>query len=102
MDDLAIWLAEVEWSGCADRRPWLQVDERVANIFGCFPFASHCYEGRCFQVRSADADFAATGLDRDCYIHAEHLYEVHDSDLIKRIGFLRGRLLERFREHAGL
>jgi len=100
LDDLAIWLATVEWNGCPDPRPWVLIDQRGDDIFGCFPIASECYEGLCFALSSADRDFAATGLDRDCHIHTERIYELRHTDLSRRLGFLQGDLLKGFWQYA--
>lgn len=102
MDELAIWMGRAPWNGSQDERPWILVEETFPGTFACFPVSSQCYQGQCFNVAPDDPDALETGLTRDSYIHYAHFVELYPTDLRRPIGFLRGDLLRRFREEAGL
>src|SRR5689334_20308273 len=94
--------AEVTWNGCADMRPWLIVELRSAELVGCFPVASQCYDGTCFPIDSDHPDFAATGLTKSCFIHDTHIIEVSIARIARHRGCLQGQLLADFMEFSGL
>ncbi len=102
MDDLAIWMATFPFNGCLDERPWVQFDERKPRVYGCFPISTKHYAGNAFAVGPGDPGFSDTGLTSLSFILHDHIYELHESDLRTRIGFLQGDLLKRFCEDAGL
>ena len=73
-DKLAIWTASVEWNDCPDVRPWLLLDDRGNGVHGCFPISTQDYRGLAFLLSHDDADFEATGLDRECYVHWDRIF----------------------------
>jgi hypothetical protein len=94
--------AEAQWHGCSDVRPWLIVEIRSADVVGCFPIASQCYDGNGFPIDSNNADFAATGLTRSCFVHDTHIIEIPVARIGCRRGRLQGQLLKDFLDFSGL
>ena len=102
MRPFEIYNATVAWRNCADMRPWLIVDCRPGDIFGCFPFSGQCYDGNCFEVPASHVNFAATGLTKSCFILDSHIIEIPISAFSRRRGELAGALLSDFRKYAGI
>ena len=102
MQPFDIYLAEFEWKGCKDTRPWLIIEKTEDGYFNCFPISGQDYENASFRLDSTDPDFPATGLTKACYIHDEKLYSLPPSSFRDHKGSLRGDLLARFLDAAGL
>jgi hypothetical protein len=102
MRPFEIYFASVLWGGCQDERPWVIVDVRPNNRYGCMPLSSHCYRGDCFLLPADHPDFPAAGLKKSCYIHLTTIFELDGARLLRRKGELLGELLTDFRSHAGL
>ena len=102
MQPWEIWWGQTRWKDCADRRPWLIVDCRPDDAFGCFPISTKSYGDPAFELSADHPDFAATGLKRTCFIHDLHIIELHAAELHKRSGTLGGQLRDQFRAYADL
>jgi len=102
MQPFEIFLAEFEWKGCKDTRPWLVIEKTEEEHFNCFPISGQDYDNAAFRLDPADPDFPATGLTKMCYIHDEKLYSLPPSSFKDHKGTLRGDLLARFLDFAGL
>jgi len=102
MQPFEILLAEFEWKGCKDTRPWLVIEKTEEGHFNCFPISGQDYQSVGFRLDSTDPDFPATGLRKTCYIHDETLYSLPPSSFRDHKGSLRGALLARFLDAAGL
>jgi hypothetical protein len=83
-------------------RPWLIVDERGPDIFGCFPIASESYGDSGFPLNKSRPDFRATGFEKDCYVIDSKLYDLPRSAFCKKRGELVGELLADFRKFSGV
>ena len=90
------------WKNCSDQRPYIIVDCRGVDIFGCFPISGSCYNNNCFFIDATHMDFAATGLTKSCYIHYTSIYEVRRSEFRRYRGALTNQLLAEFIAAAGL
>jgi hypothetical protein len=97
-----IFSATFQWNGCDDMRPWLIVDVRPEQRYGCFPISSAAYAGSCFPLDPEHPDFSATGLKKACYIHDSKLVELPAACFNKQRGVLTGELLAQFRDYAGV
>ncbi|MGH7214290.1 MAG: hypothetical protein ACREIT_05960 [Tepidisphaeraceae bacterium] len=97
-----IYNAEVTWHGCQDMRPWVVVDARPFNMFGCFPLSGECYDGGCFEISANDPDFPATGLAKSCFVHDSLIIEIFVDRFRHRRGALTNELLRRFQEFTGM
>jgi len=102
MEIYEIYQVEFRWGNCDDARPWLIVQIRPGDIFGCLPIASECYGGSCFPISRSHPDFPATGLTKDCHIHDSKLYDIPKANFLKRRGKLAGSLLAEFQDFSGL
>lgn len=107
MRPFQIYRLKVTWRNCEDARPWLVVEIRPNNVFGCFPVSSQCYGQDCFAVDPSHPDFAATGLTRACNIICTSIYELTASQFMldgapQLKGELQGELLSGFRAFAGV
>lgn len=95
------------WRNCQDARPWLVVQIRPNNIFGCFPISSQCYDQHCFLVDTVHADFSSIGLTRACYIIYTTIYDLRLDQFtldgkLQLKGELQGELLKEFRSCGGV
>ena len=102
MAEFDIYNAKFSWHGCDDVRPWLIIQFRPNNVYGCVPIESECYGGQCFFISDADPDFTATGLKKSCYVHDERIYDLPAVSLRAKRGRLKDDLLDRFRKFSGL
>src|SRR5438552_2022096 len=102
MRPFQIYNAKVAWHGCEDMRPWLIVDARGPDLFGCFPIASECYDDSGFPLSKSHPDFAATGLKKDCYIIDSKIYDLPRNAFATLRGELVGDLLATFRKFSGV
>ncbi len=102
MNPFDIYNATVPWNGCSDMRPWLIVDIRPNNLFGCFPIATHDYSNSGFFVDECHRFFPNTGLNHSCHIIYERIIDVHISMFSKQRGALIEDLLRDFRRDAGV
>jgi hypothetical protein len=102
MQPFDIFTAEFLWKGCNDMRPWLVVEHAPTGGINCFPISGQDYGQHAFRLDQSDPDFPATGLSKTCYIHDERLYCLPAASFQSRRGFLKGALLVRFLEAAGL
>jgi hypothetical protein len=102
MNRFDIYDAQVAWSRCEDRRPWLIVETPVRGRVGCLPISTQNYRGTPFAISDQDPDFPATGLKKGCFIHDEKIIDFPVDRLIKHRGRLEGDLLARFRAHSGI
>jgi hypothetical protein len=99
-----IYRISLPWAGCNDARPWLIIDVRPKGVFGSFPIASQCYQGRCYKIESSHEDFPSTGLTKTCHVHHGLIVEVTSKTLRagKRLGRLEGSLRGHFCFACGL
>lgn len=97
-----IYFAAVPWKGCLDQRPWVIVDLRPNDLFGCFPISGQSYGDNCFEIPSSHPDFPKTGLTKTCRVHYTSIFELHRSELLRLKGSLTGDLLTQFLTAAGL
>ncbi len=98
-----IHYAKKQWKRCEDERPWLIVDSRGRNKYGCFPISAHRYEQTgCFEVSIDHPDFGATNLTKTCFIHYMSIVELDESNFRRQKGILTGALLDEFKNEAGL
>lgn len=102
MDRFDIYDAQVLWSGCDDRRPWLIVETTHPDKPGCFPISGQCYRGTPFFISESHADFKGTGLRKSCFIHDETIVEIAAGMLIRRRGKIENDMLKSFRAHSGI
>jgi hypothetical protein len=56
----------------------------------------------CFPLSTSDADFPATGLSKDCFVHDSRLHLLRPSEFLKLRGALTGTILAEFRKYAGV
>jgi hypothetical protein len=98
-----IHLARQPWLNCDDARPWLIVRVLPNGNCECFPISGVSYGGvSCFPLSTSDADFPATGLSKDCFIHDSRLYLLRPGQFLKLRGALTGSLLADSRKYAGV
>jgi hypothetical protein len=98
MQPFDIYRAAIMWGGCGDARPWLIIDVRPNDVFGCFPIASECYPGcRCYRIQTDHEDFCHTGLTKTCHVHYGAIIDVPAAKL--RAGARKGELRGQLREH---
>lgn len=103
MQPFEIHLARQRWLNCDDARPWSIVRTLVNGDCECFPISGVCYGGAsCFPLSVSDAEFPATGLSKDCYVHDSRLYLRRPNQFLKIRGLLTGSLLAEFRKYAGV
>jgi hypothetical protein len=101
MQPFEIFYAAQSWKNCEDERPWLIIDLRPNNIFGCFPISGECYGGQCFFISSSHPDFAATGLAKSSNVDDRYIIELGLGQFRRRLGGLTGELLREFKDYAG-
>jgi hypothetical protein len=103
MQPFEIYLAHNRWLNCDDARPWLIIRVLANGDCECFPISGVSYGGgSCFPISTTDADFPATGLSKDCFIHDSRLYLLQRGQFLKLRGVLTGTLLAEFRKYAGV
>ena len=79
-------------------RPYLVVDVRPDNVFGCYPISESDYDfKKVFQLDESHADFSETNLSKSCNILRDYIVEIHIDDFLRYKGKLTGRLLETFK-----
>ena len=93
-----IYYAQAPLGPSAYERPWLIIDIRPDNNFGCFPISSTVYDYKhTFELQASHPDFQHTNLSRHCYILCDYIHEIALDKVLRFKGKLRGRLLEAFR-----
>lgn len=97
-----IYEAKYSFNECEDSRPWLIVDERKGELWGCFPISGQCYVGPSFPINCEHESFSETGLRKNCFILDESIYTLNKSHFGKHRGRLAGTLLESFLDYSGL
>ena len=103
MRPFQIYLLQVTWHGCQDARPWLILQARPDDLFGCFPISSQCYGQDCFPIEPSDPECRATGLTRACYVICTRIYDLRwDLFIFNGKPRLKDELLWCFREFAGV
>jgi hypothetical protein len=107
MRPFQIYRIKVRWGDCDDPRPWVIVQTRPHDIFGCFPISSQCYGECCFALGPSHADFPATGLTRPCNILYATILDLRREQFVldgklQLKGELQGQLLRDFRAAAGV
>jgi hypothetical protein len=104
MKPYEIYFVRVAWRSSQDERPWVIIDSRGPDVFGCFPISGQCYSWHCFELSKDHPDFAATGLRKTSHIHYESIIELGADELQKGRpqGELTNNLLAEFLAEAGL
>ena len=97
MQRFDVYLLELQWRNCLDRRPavvlspqWY-LDERLDDdvVVGPASSARSLFDERChFLIREADAEFVDTGLKRESYIAVDYVTHVERTQLRRCIGHL--------------
>lgn len=94
--------ARQRFNDCDDVRPWLIIEVRAHDTYGCFPIASEHYGDPYFSIDAEHPDFPATGLTKSCHVLDRRIYELNKAQFLRRRGELTGDLLAAFREYAGV
>lgn len=94
--------ATQEFNGCLDRRPWLIIEEREGDLFGCFPISGEHYSRPHFCLDPKHPDFEGTGLTKLCFVLDERMHDVKKDKFQKHRGRLTGTLLVEFRAYADI
>jgi len=102
MQRFEIFNATRTWKGCVDMRPWLIIELRGTDTFGCFPISGECYGGSCFWIDPSHPDFSRTGLSKGSYVHDDYIVEIGIDEFQTRRGEMVGELLDEFLAFAGL
>jgi len=102
MNPFDIYNVERVWKNCPDQRPYVIIDVRGDDVFGCFPISTPCYDGNCFFVDMHHADFAATGLSKSCNVQYCSIIEVRRAEFRRFRGSFRNQLLQELIDEAGL
>ena len=102
MNPFEIHDAEHPFGKCSDRRPWLIVDRRENETYGCFPIASQHYDDHHFSLNREHPNFAATGLSKSCFVLDERIFEIPAGCFQRHRGRLTGDLLADFCKYADL
>jgi hypothetical protein len=104
MEPYEVWDAAVPWQDSHDRRPWVIVDSRAPDLYGCFPMSGQAYDpSLCpFMLDPEHPDFQATGLTKKCYVMVSRIHELSSDAFLSRRGKLVGDLLDAFLDAAGL
>jgi len=102
MKPFDIYNASQQFNDCKDDRPWLIIDVRPGEMYGCFPIATEHYGDPNYPIESGHPDFPATGLSKSCHILDARIFEIHHSQFGRRRGMLTNQLLASFKEYSGL
>lgn len=102
MSRYGIYNATHTWSNCPDTRPWLLLDHPNGPLVDAFPISSQCYRGNCFWLDPSRTDFAATGLNKGCFVHYASIIALPIANLGRHRGVLTGMLLAEFLDESGI